>query len=121
VSEKDERLYLLHISERITRIEDYTKDGHAAFFASPMQQDAVIRNFEVMGEAARRLSEHTRQQHPQIAWGQLIGFRNLLIHGYDQISLQRVWEIIEESLPVLKTQVAALLAQPDEGTDDDND
>jgi uncharacterized protein with HEPN domain len=118
VKPKDDRLYLTHISERIARIEAYTQTGREAFLASPMQQDAVIRNCEVIGEAARRLSEDIRQQHPQVAWGQIIGFRNLLIHGYAQVNLHRVWEIIEESLPVLKTQIAALLAQPEAEADD---
>ena len=81
----------------------------------------MIRNFEVIGEAARRLSEDVRQQNPQVPWAQVIAFRNLLIHVYDQVSLQRVWEIIERDLPPLKAQIAALLAQPDEAPSSDTD
>ncbi len=110
---RDERVYLDHILERITMTETFTADGHEIFMQSQVIQEAVIRNFEVMGEAARRISEQTRHRYPHIPWAQIIGLRNRLIHNYDAISLERVWEIIEDELPVLKPQIEAMLQQMD--------
>jgi uncharacterized protein with HEPN domain len=60
---KDDRLYLIHIRECIQRIEAYTEDGRGAFMRSTMKQDAVIRNFEIIGEAAKLLSLQLKQSH----------------------------------------------------------
>jgi uncharacterized protein with HEPN domain len=121
VSAKDDRLYLTHISERIARIEEYTHAGREAFFASPMQQDAVVRNFEIIGEATKRISEGLKQRYPQIPWRRVAGFRDVLIHQYMGVDLNEVWQIVEHDLPPFKAQIDALLAQPDGGTDDDDD
>ncbi|NJN67770.1 MAG: DUF86 domain-containing protein [Chloroflexaceae bacterium] len=107
---KGDRLYLLDIYERIERIETFVDEGLAIFLQSLLVQDAVMRNFEVIGEAANHLSKDFQHQYPQLPWTEIISFRNLLIHGYDQVSPYRVWEIIENDLPLLKTQIAAILA-----------
>ena len=64
--EKDERLYVIHIIECIQRIESYTKEGREAFMQSGMVQDAVVRNFEIMGEAAKRISPQFREAHSDV-------------------------------------------------------
>lgn len=79
---KDDRFYLIHILERIQRIESYTTGGREAFLASSMIQDAVIRNFEIIGEAAKQVSESFRLVHPGLPWRRLAGFRDVLIHNY---------------------------------------
>lgn len=106
-------LYLLDIFERIERIETFVSEGKAVFFQSPIVQDAVIRNFEVIGEAANHLSKDFHHRYSHISWAEIISFRNVLIHGYDQVSLARVWEIIENHVPSLKSQIAAILDQMD--------
>ncbi len=107
---KGTRLYVRDIYERIKRIKTFVQDGQTAFFQSLLIQDAVMRNFEVIGEAANHLPSDFCQQYPQVPWAEIISFRNLLIHGYDQVSLYRVWEIIEDDLPSLEVQIAAILA-----------
>ena len=75
-----------------------------------MIQDAVIRNFEVIGEATKRLSEALKAEHPDIAWRQIAGFRDVLIHDYLKININRIWGVIEKDLPPLKRIVEQLLS-----------
>ena len=70
-------------------------------------QDAVIRNFEVIGEAVKRLPDQYRADHPEIPWRLMSGFRDVLIHGYEGVDLKRVWLAASKDLPA----VAQILSQ----------
>ncbi len=72
-----------------------------AFEADLMLQDAVIRRFEVLGEAARRVSERVKELHPHLPWPQIIGIRNVVIHQYDVVDLDILWRTIREDVPEL--------------------
>nr|WP_279381089.1 DUF86 domain-containing protein [Meiothermus sp. CFH 77666] len=76
---------------------------------SKLIRDAVIRNFEVMGEATKRLSPAFRVQHPQMPWRSLAGFRDVLIYDYDEVAVEVVWDVIQNSLPTVRLEVARLL------------
>ncbi|OQX23956.1 MAG: DUF86 domain-containing protein [Desulfobacteraceae bacterium IS3] len=102
---KDERLYLIHIAECIGKIEQYTTEGKAVFLRDTKTQDAVIRNFEIIGEAVKRLSETTRKLAHQVPWRLFAGFRDVLIHQYSGVDLSEVWLTIENDLSVLKEAV----------------
>ncbi len=107
---KDDRLYLIHISECIQRIEEYLGEGgKQAFMNSGLVQDAVIRNLQVMAESAMRISEIVQENHPEIDWHKIRGFRNVLVHDYLGVDLELVWNIIENDLPRLKAAVANML------------
>ncbi len=106
---KDPRVYLAQILERIERIILYTAGGKNAFYNDPLVQDAVIRNFEVIGEAAKRIPDEYRGKHPSIPWRALAGFRDVLIHQYEGVSIAEVWQIIERDLPDLKISISAAL------------
>jgi len=106
---KDDRLYLSNILECIERIESYTQDGKEAFLQTKIIQDAVIRNFEIIGEATKRLSPEIKEVYPNVPWAQLAGFRDVLIHDYLKVNLNRVWGVIEQNLPQLKTTVESML------------
>ena len=106
---KDERLYLSNIKECIERIEEYTKGGKEEFMQNKMIQDAVIRNFEIIGEATKRLSPELRSQYSDVPWQQMAGLRDVLIHDYLKVNLNLVWQIIEQNLSNLKRQVTAIL------------
>ena len=107
-----DRLYLLHISECISRVEVYVAQGQASFVDSTLIQDAVIRNLQTLGESARNLSEQIRSSHPDVDWRGIMGFRNVVVHDYLGVNLVRVWEVVELHLPALKTQVEAMLSEP---------
>ena len=108
---KDVRLYLIHVAECLRRIESYTREGRDAFMSSTLAQDAVIRNFEVIGEAAKQIPPEFRCRHPQVPWKRLSGFRDVLIHAYDRVRLDEVWAIIERDLPDLKDVISAMLGE----------
>jgi uncharacterized protein with HEPN domain len=81
---KDQRLYLRDILERIDRIEETARQGEALFRQSYMHQDTIIRSFEVIGEIIKRLEPELLTQQPHIQWADYAGFRDILIHQYDQ-------------------------------------
>ncbi len=107
---RDERLYLVHISERIERILEIARAGKDEFLRSVVLQDAAIRNFEVIGEAAKRVGPAARERAPDIPWRQLAGLRDVLIHGYEDVRLDRIWQVIEEELPTIQKKLRTLLA-----------
>jgi uncharacterized protein with HEPN domain len=83
-----------------------------------MAQDAVERNFEIIGEAAKRLSTGIKQTQDTIPWRRIAGFRDVLIHDYEDIDLDEVWAIIAGDLPPLKIAVVAMLKRVE--SDDDS-
>ena len=111
---KDDRLYLLHIVACIARVELYVVHGQETFMESSLIQDAVIRNLQVLGESARRLSEETKARRPEVDWRGIIGFRNVAVHDYLEITLARVWEVVEHQLPILKDQIETILQELEE-------
>lgn len=102
---RDDRLYIIHILERIQKIEEYTNDGYQSFIKSSIQQDAVIRNLEVIGEAVKNISDTLKNSHPDIQWRRIAGLRDLLIHRYMGVDVQEVWNIIEKDIPELKVAI----------------
>jgi len=72
-------------------------------------QDSVIRRLEVIGEAARRVSENTRKQHPHLSWREMINMRNLMIHKYDVVDVQIVWETLQQNVPTLIEKLQKIL------------
>lgn len=107
---KDDRLYLLHMRERCGRIERFVVAGKVYFFESEELQDAVIRNIEVIGEAAKRVSPECRNQLPGIDWKRICGMRDVLIHDYIGVDLEQVWNVVVNGIPALKDALEEFLA-----------
>ena len=106
---KDPRVYLAHIVECAARIRLYISSGEEGFQRNTMIQDAVIRNFEVMGEAIKRLPEEYRTAHPEIPWRTMAGFRDVLIHGYEGVDLAKVWLAASRDLPAVEQVLSQIL------------
>ena len=106
---KDPRVYLAHILECIERIQKFTEKGREAFFTDRMTQDAVIRNFEIIGEAAKRVSDDYRTSHQKIPWRNMAALRDVLIHDYAGVDLKKVWQVIAQELPPLKAAIVFFL------------
>jgi len=106
--------YLQHIIAAIERINAYTAGlDHAAFMHDARTQDAVIRNLQIIGEAAQNI----RQRHPDfvaanpaVPWRSAYGMRNALTHGYFNVGLERVWATVQTDLPPFEAQLRTLLA-----------
>lgn len=107
---KDDRLYLIHISECIGRIEEYVAEGKEFFFRDAKTQDAVLRNLQILSGSTQRLSMDLKANYSEIDWKRIAGFRNVLVHDYLGINLVRVWEIVERYLPELKNKVDEIVA-----------
>ena len=108
---KDDRVYIEHMLDCIERIEDYTQCDNPTFMRSTLVQDAVIRNLQVMAESSQRLGEEVKQLQPHIAWRELSGFRNILVHDYLGVDLQTIWSVLELELPKLKSALLNIQTQ----------
>ena len=105
---KDDRIYIDHILECVEWITRYTREGRDAFFTDRMTQSATLRELQTLAESARRLSNELRETHPEVPWESIFGFRNVLVHDYLGIRLERIWEIIERDLPVFRATLEAI-------------
>ena len=100
-----------HILDAIHEIEGYTKDISFAEFSSSSEKTfATVKQLEIIGEAANRITDTTRAIDPEIEWSMIIGLRNILVHDYYIIDHSVIWEIIEDNLGTLKTQIEKLIS-----------
>ena len=100
---KDDKVYVEHILEAIAAIDAYLGEKNFNDLTNDsMTQDAIIRNLEIIGEAANNLSEDFKSANPKIDWRQVINMRNRLIHEYFGVDLETVWKTIRQDLPPLK-------------------
>lgn len=112
MSERGVPELLEDISNSIHRILDYTNGmSYERFSKSLVTQDAVVRNFQILGEAAKKLPAEFKEKYSQVPWSKVAKFRDKLIHHYSGINYDVVWEIIEESLPELQEQIKLILKQ----------
>jgi uncharacterized protein with HEPN domain len=98
-----------HIQEAITKIMKYTKSGRSKFDKEVETQNSIIYYLQILGEAAITVPQDFRDRHPEIPWRPMISMRNKLIHHYDGIDLDVVWETATVSIPDLKPKIAAIL------------
>ncbi len=103
--------YLGHIAEAIARATSYVEQvqGFEAFRQNPLVQDGVVRNIEIIGEAASHIARTAPDFIAQHPWSSMRNMRNIVIHAYFNVDLTIVWRTVEEDLPRLKQQIDHLL------------
>lgn len=103
------RFRLQDILDAIDRVSSYVEGmTYADFLFDRKTQDAVTRNIEIIGEAARSLSAQFKEEHPDIPWEEIVGMRNVIVHEYFGILPDVVWDVIQNELPPLRSQIAKL-------------
>jgi uncharacterized protein with HEPN domain len=106
-----ERLYLNDVVEAADHIAEFIAGADfPAFQSSEMLRSAVVQKLGVIGEAAARVSADLTARHPEVPWPQIIAFRNILIHAYFGIDWDVVWRAATNRCPVLRRQIADILA-----------
>jgi len=110
MSERSDIDFLSDIQEAAHRIREYTDImTYDAFLSDTKTQDAVVRNLEIIGEAAKSLTAQLRAKYPAVPWRAIGGVRDKLIHDYFGVNLDIIWDIITVELPVLKSQIEDIL------------
>jgi len=106
---KDDTFYLRYILECIRRVEEDTAGGVDVFRASRTAQDAVLRNLQVLAESSQRLSGELKTQWPQVEWARIAAFRNVLVHDYLGLDMERIWVVTQRDVPELRKSVELIL------------
>lgn len=103
---KSDRIYILHMIDSMDQISEYTDQiSMAEFKENRLIQDAVVRNFEIVGEAAKKVSIQTKKKFPHIPWKNMAGMRDKLIHNYMGVDLDAVWKTIEDIAPSMRKKL----------------
>jgi uncharacterized protein with HEPN domain len=107
---RDFLLFLEDIMVCIEKLEKYTQGlTFDQFSKNEMAVDAVIRNFEVIGEAVKKIPKELKQKYPDVEWNEATGFRDVLIHDYFGIDLEAVWDTLKKNVPVFKEKLTRVL------------
>jgi uncharacterized protein with HEPN domain len=102
---RDDRERIEDMREAINKIEKYSVLGKDKFLSDELIQGWILLQLQIIGEAARAMSDGTYTKYPEITWRDIIDFRNLIVHEYFRIDLKLVWKIVEQELPLLKEQI----------------
>lgn len=107
---RSHRLYLEDILQSVNNIRSYAGDlSFEELIRDKMRVDAIVRNFEIIGEAARKIPEEIREAYPSVEWRKISDFRNVLAHEYFQVDFDIMCDIIENKLPEIIRQVSDIL------------
>ena len=103
---RDYKLYLNDIKDCIGFIEEYMKNiSEEGFNKNKLLQDAVIRRLEIIGEASRNIPRALKEKNKHIPWFDMSQFRDLIAHGYYEVSINRVWKVFKDELPKIKKAI----------------
>lgn len=107
---ENDLVYVKHILEAIDKIERYLGDiSYDGFYKSDIIVDAVVRELEIIGEAAKNVSQELKNKHPELPWRESSDMRNFLIHEYFGVNAKTVWDTCKVDLPGLKKQIENLI------------
>ena len=105
---KDTGIHVGHILECSNWIQQYTADGKESFLADRKTQSAVMRELQTLAESTQRLPSELKQRHAQIPWKDISGLRNVLVHAYLGVNIERIWEIVERDMAPLRVTMEAM-------------
>lgn len=108
---RDDRLRLLDMAEAIRQIEKYASMGKQAFERDELIRVWIVHHLQVLGEAARGISEESQKRYQKVPWSKIIGFRNILIHHYFTINAEEIWAVVEVNIPQLKQELDTILGK----------
>ncbi|WP_107670451.1 DUF86 domain-containing protein [Cyanothece sp. BG0011] len=108
---RDDRERLRDMLEAIAQIEKYAIQGKDRFTEDELIQTWMIHHLMIIGEAASKMTEETRQLYPNIPWVGTIDVRNIITHEYFRVNLNIIWRIVINDLPILKQQIQAILGE----------
>lgn len=115
MSKREWKLFIEDILESIELIESYVAGMDFDNFKDDRKTvDAVVRNFEIIGEASRNIPDEIKNKHQDIDWKGMVGLRNRIAHGYFGINLTIIWEILKKELPPLKEKIKQILEKESE-------
>jgi len=101
--------YIEDIIESVEKIKEFTSDmTYEEFLDDKRTVDAVLRNFEVLGEAAKNIPDRVKERHNKFPWREMSGMRDKLIHGYATIDLEIIWKTVTGDIPELHSKIAEL-------------
>jgi uncharacterized protein with HEPN domain len=106
---KRDSAYVRHMLDCIRRIEEATAAGRASFLDSDLAQDAVARNLQTLTGSSKRLALETKAERPEIEWERMAAFRNVLVHDYLGLDVERIWDVVTRDLPPLRAALQAIL------------
>lgn len=107
---RDYKLYLDDMLEAVKRIEQYARGvTFEKLKKDTLVLDGIVRNLEIIGEAAKNIPSQFREKYPEVEWKKIGGLRDILAHEYFGIDLEVVWDIVKNKLPGLQEQVSSIL------------
>jgi len=107
---KSDTVYMKHILDAANQIQGYVRGmTYETFVTTRLVQDGVIRQFEIIGEAAKNLSDEFRSSHDVLPWRDMAGMRDKLIHQYFGVDLSAVWDSVENDVPLIKEKLIEML------------
>ena len=108
---KDIHDYLSDIIDAAAKIQEFTRgiSSYDQFIENDMLSSAVIRKFEIIGEAIKKIPDDIREKYNNIPWKNIAGARDRLIHGYDDIDYEILWDTVKNDIPELKKNVKKII------------